>query len=138
MTSIEAQGDKHHAQHRAESHGDPHDDGHDHGSFRSYMTGFVLSAILTAIPFAIVMGGGFESRLLTAAVVVGMAVAQILVHMVFFLHMNTRSDEGWTMMALIFTVVILVIVLAGSLWVMYHLNTNMMPQMDHEALALGS
>ena len=138
MTSIEAQGDKHRAERHAESHGDHHDDGHDHGSFKSYMTGFVLSVILTAIPFAVVMGGGFESRLLTAAVVVGLAVVQILVHMVCFLHMNTRSDEGWTMMALIFTVVILVIVLAGSLWVMFHMNTNMMPQMDHEALGLGS
>ena len=138
MPSIQAEGDKHHAERLAESHGDHHDDGHDHGSFRSYMTGFVLSVILTAIPFAVVMGGGFESRLLTAAVVVGLAVVQILVHMVYFLHMNTRSDEGWTMMALIFTVVILVIVLAGSLWVMYHMNTNMMPQMDHEALGIGS
>lgn len=138
MSSIEAQGDKHRAERLAESHGDHHDDGHDHGSVRSYMTGFVLSVILTAIPFAVVMGGGFESRLLTMAVVVGMAVVQIVVHMVYFLHMNTRSDEGWTMMALIFTVVIVVILLAGSLWVMFHLNTNMMPQMNHEALGLGS
>ena len=138
MTSIDAQGDKHRAERHAESHGDPHDDGHDHGSVRSYVTGFVLSVILTAIPFGIVMAGGFDSRLLTAAVVVGMAMAQILVHMVYFLHMNARSDEGWTMMALIFTVVILVIVLAGSLWVMYNMNTNMMPQMNHEALGLGS
>ncbi|MTE00395.1 cytochrome o ubiquinol oxidase subunit IV [Paracoccus sp. YIM 132242] len=138
MSSIEAQGDKHRATRQAEGQGDHHDDGQDHGSVRSYMTGFILSVILTAIPFAVVMGGGFESRLLTAAVVVGLAVVQILVHMVYFLHMNTRSDEGWTMMALIFTVVILVIVLAGSLWVMYHMNTNMMPQMDHEALGLGS
>ncbi|QIR84091.1 cytochrome o ubiquinol oxidase subunit IV [Paracoccus sp. AK26] len=138
MTSIEAQGDKHRAERQAEAHGDQHDDGHDHGSVRSYLTGFILSVILTAIPFAIVMAGGFESRFLTAAVVVGMAIVQILVHMVYFLHMNTRSDEGWTMMALIFTVVILVIVLSGSLWVMYNMNTNMMPQMNHEALGLGS
>ena len=138
MTSIEAQGDKHRAERQAEAHGDQHDDGHDHGSVRSYLTGFVLSVILTAIPFAIVMAGGFESRFLTAAVVVGMAIVQILVHMVYFLHMNTRSDEGWTMMALIFTVVILVIVLSGSLWVMYNMNTNMMPQMNHKALGLGS
>jgi cytochrome o ubiquinol oxidase subunit IV len=138
MTSIEAQGDKHRVERQAEAHGDQHDDGHDHGSVRSYLTGFILSVILTAIPFAIVMAGGFESRFLTAAVVVGMAIVQILVHMVYFLHMNTRSDEGWTMMALIFTVVILVIVLSGSLWVMYNMNTNMMPQMNHEALGLGS
>ena len=47
--------------------------------------------------------------------------------MVYFLHMNSHSEGGWNMLALIFTVVITVIMLAGSLWVMYHLNTNMMP-----------
>ncbi len=109
-------------------------DGHDHGSYKSYITGFVLSVILTAIPFAIVMTGGFESRAVTAVIVIAFAVAQILVHMVYFLHMNSRSDEGWTMMSMIFTVVVVVIMLAGSLWVMYHLNTNMMPQMDHSQM----
>lgn len=118
--------------HTAHDDGHGHADGHDHGSYKSYFIGFVLSVILTAIPFALVMAGGFESRLLTAAVVVGMAGIQIIVHMVYFLHMNTRSDEGWTMLALIFTVIVVVIVLAGSMWVMHNMNTNMMPQMNHE------
>ena len=138
MSSIEAQGDRHRAERRAEAHGGHHDDGHGHGTVRSYVTGFVLSVILTAISFGVVMGGGFEDRLLTAAVVVVSAVAQVIVQMVYFLHMNTRSDEGWTFMALVFTLVVLVIMIAGSLWVMYHLNANMMPQMDHKALGLGS
>lgn len=138
MTSIDAQGDRHRAERHAEAHGDHHDDGHDHGTVKSYVTGFVLSVILTAIPFGVVMGGGFEDRLLTAAVVVISAIAQVIVQMVYFLHMNTRSDEGWTFMALVFTLVVVVIMIAGSLWVMYHLNTNMMPQMNHEALGLGS
>jgi len=55
---------------------------------------------------------------------------QIVVHMIYFLHMNTTSDAGWTMMALIFTVIVVVIALSGSLWVMYHLNVNMMPVHD--------
>ena len=54
------------------------------------------------------------------------AAVQIVVHMIFFLHMNPRSEGGWTMMALVFTIIIVVITLSGSLWVMYHLNTNMM------------
>jgi cytochrome o ubiquinol oxidase operon protein cyoD len=58
------------------------------------------------------------------------AVVQIVVHMVFFLHMNGRSEGGWTMLALIFTIILVVIALTGSLWVMYHLNTNMMPGHD--------
>jgi cytochrome o ubiquinol oxidase operon protein cyoD len=44
--------------------------------------------------------------------------------------MNTKSEGGWNMLALLFTVVIVVIVLSGSLWVMHHLNSNMMP-MSH-------
>ena len=54
---------------------------------------------------------------------------QIVVHMIYFLHMNTTSEGGWTMLALIFTLVLVVITLSGSLWVMYHLNPNMMPAM---------
>jgi cytochrome o ubiquinol oxidase subunit IV len=41
--------------------------------------------------------------------------------------MNTHSEQGWTMLALIFTIIMVVIALTGSLWVMYHLTTNMMP-----------
>lgn len=116
------------------NHSDSPDYAHDHGSYRSYMTGFLLSIILTAIPFAIVMTGGFESRAVTTVIVIGFAVVQIFVHMVYFLHMNSRSNEGWTILSMIFTVTVVVIMLAGSLWVMYHLNTNMMPQMDHEQM----
>ena len=111
----------------ATHHGHSHGHGAGHGSLRGYLVGFVLSVILTAIPFAIVMGGGFESKLLTATVVMGLGVVQIVVHMVCFLHMNPRSEGGWTLMALIFTLVIVGIALAGSLWVMHHLNANMMP-----------
>ena len=70
---------------------------------------------------------GVLSPQLTGFLVVGAAVIQIVVHMIFFLHMNTRSEGGWSMLALIFTVIIVVIAVSGSLWVMHHLNTNMMP-----------
>ena len=105
---------------------------HDHGSYRSYVIGVVLAAILTIIPFGLVMAGGFENRLMTIGVVLVCAVAQVLVHMVYFLHINGRAEEGWTLLSTLFTIIILVIVLSGSLWVMFHLNQNMMPQMDHE------
>jgi cytochrome o ubiquinol oxidase operon protein cyoD len=91
------------------------------------MTGFALSIILTAIPFWLVMAGVFESPVVTAGLVMALAAVQIVVHMIYFLHMNTKSEGGWTMMALIFTMVLVVIALSGSLWVMHHLNTNMMP-----------
>jgi len=105
------------------------DHGHDasHGTLKSYMIGFLLSVLLTAIPFWLVIGHVFADSRITAVAVMGLAAIQIVVHMIYFLHMNTRSEGGWTMLALIFTLVILVITLSGSMWVMYHLNTNMMP-----------
>ena len=47
--------------------------------------------------------------------------------MIYFLHMNTKSRAAGRMLALIFTLVLVVITLSGSIWVMYHLNHNMMP-----------
>jgi cytochrome o ubiquinol oxidase subunit IV len=112
-----------HNTHHAQSHG--HEAAH--GSFKSYMTGFVLAVILTAIPFWLVMADVLDSKALTAAIVMAFAAVQVVVHMVYFLHMNSKSEGGWTMLALIFTIVVVVIALSGSLWVMHHLNTNMMP-----------
>ena len=109
-------------------HGEAHGD-HSHdaqGTFRSYMIGFVLSVILTAIPFWLVMGNVLNDTVLTSIVIMALAAVQIVVHMIYFLHMNTKSEGGWTAMALIFTIVIVVIALSGSLWVMHHLNANMM------------
>ena len=98
-----------------------------HGSLRGYLTGFGLSAVLTAIPFWLVMAQVITDSRIAGLVVMGIGFVQIVVHMVYFLHMNTKSEGGWTMLALIFTVVMVVITLAGSIWVMYHMNANMMP-----------
>lgn len=98
-----------------------------HGSLKGYLIGFVLSVILTAIPFWMVMTGAIDNKQATAVIIMAFAVVQIVVHMVFFLHMTPASEGGWSMLALIFTVILVVIVLSGSLWVMYHLNANMMP-----------
>jgi cytochrome o ubiquinol oxidase subunit IV len=113
-------------------HGDSHDhhdhdDGAAHGSMKEYVTGFVLSVILTAIPFWLVMNNVFAKSSTTAIVILAFAAVQIVVHMVYFLHMNARSQGGWNMLSLIFTVILVVITLSGSLWVMFHLNANMMP-----------
>lgn len=106
------------------------DDEHGHGSYRSYTIGFLLSVILTAIPFALVMGNVIDHPMLNAVTLMGFAVVQMVVHMIYFLHMNAKAEEGWNMMAFGFTLIVVIIALSGSLWVMYHLNTNMMP--SHE------
>lgn len=127
--------DPHHSNHGHDAHhGAHHDDGLPQGSMRDYVTGFVLSVILTAIPFWLVMARPLEAGM-TAAIIVAFAVVQIVVHMVYFLHMSPKSDDGWTMTSLVFTIIVVVIMLAGSLWVMHHLNTNMMP-MPHDVSQL--
>jgi len=125
--------DTHGHGHDDHGHGDHHDDGPvSHSTFKGYMTGFVLAVILTAIPFWLVMGKVLDSKSTTALIILGLAVVQIVVHMIYFLHMDTKSEGGWNMLALIFTLVLVVITLAGSLWVMYHMNTNMMPPSMHD------
>jgi cytochrome o ubiquinol oxidase subunit IV len=109
-----------------------HDDGASHGNLKGYLTGFVLAVVLTAIPFWLVMGKAFDRSSTTAAVILGFAAVQIVIHMVYFLHMSTKSQGGWTLLALVFTLMLVVIALSGSLWVMYHLNQNMMPSSMHD------
>ena len=116
-----------HAHAHAGHDGHHHDDG-PHSTFSGYMAGFVLSIILTAIPFWLVMGGVISNRATAVLVLGGFAVVQILVHMVFFLHMNGKIEGGWTLLSTIFTVVFVAIGIAGTLWVMFHMNTNMMPE----------
>ncbi|SQI43350.1 Cytochrome o ubiquinol oxidase protein CyoD [Leminorella richardii] len=99
--------------------------GASHGTVKSYLIGFVLSVILTAIPFWMVMTGAAAPS--TLAITISLfAVVQIVVHLVYFLHMNTKSEGGWNLIALIFTGLIIAIVVVGSLWIMYNLNVNMM------------
>jgi cytochrome o ubiquinol oxidase operon protein cyoD len=123
MSELSHNHDEHH------DHHDHHEEEGPHSSFSGYMLGFMASVFLTAIPFWLVMGDVFSSRNTTVLIILAFALVQILVHMVYFLHMNFQSEGGWTMLSLIFTVVLLFITLAGSLWVMYHMNVNMMPSM---------
>jgi len=105
-----------------------HDPMHEHqGSLRGYLTGFLLAAILTVIPFWLVMGHVVPNKQVLILVILALAVAQIFVHIVFFLHLDTRSESGWNMMAFVFTAVLVIIVLGASIWVMYNENANMMP-----------
>jgi len=122
-----------HAEHDSHGHGhDDHEgDGH-HGSLKDYAIGFILSVILTAIPFWLVMTKAFDKSSTTAIVILGFAAVQVIVHMIYFLHMNGKAEGGWSLLATLFTLVLLVIVLAGSIWVMYHMNINMMPSMGNE------
>jgi cytochrome o ubiquinol oxidase operon protein cyoD len=105
-----------------------------HSTYKGYLTGFVLSVILTAVPFWLVMDHVLSSTAGTAVAILSIGAIQIFVHMVYFLHLDTRSEGGWSMMALIFTLILVIITLSGSIWVMYHLNANMMPMTPVQAM----
>jgi cytochrome o ubiquinol oxidase operon protein cyoD len=105
---------------------DRHEAGHSHGSRRGYLIGFALSAVLTAIPFWLAMSGVLDQSA-AAILITLLAFAQIVVHTIFFLHVNTKAEGGWILMAFVFTAVMIFIVISGSLWIMYHLHGNMMP-----------
>ena len=109
-------------------HDDHHDEDDLHVSMSDYVKGFILAVILTAIPFWLVMADVIQDRNTIVLVLGGFAIVQIVVHMVYFLHMNGKIQGGWTLLSTIFTAVFLSIAIAGTLWVMFHMNTNMMPE----------
>src|SRR3974377_1477679 len=95
------------------------------GSLKSYLTGFVLSLILTAIPFALVMSGTLSSSA-TLAAICSAGLVQILVHLHYFLHLDPSSAARWNVLAMIFTVLIMILFVGGTLWIMSNLNYRMM------------
>ncbi|MDO4231338.1 MAG: cytochrome o ubiquinol oxidase subunit IV [Lautropia sp.] len=126
------------AHHPHDHHGEAHhgDHGHHgeedfHFTKKDYHVGFVLAVILTVIPFVLTMGGFFEDRTTAALWILGLGAAQMVVHVVYFLHMNSKSQGGWIMLAFIFTLILLSIAVVGSLWVMFHMNENLMPMSEH-------
>ena len=96
-----------------------------HGSVKEYIWGLIFSIILTAIPFGLVMSGTLGSGL-TLAIILLCAIAQVFVQLVFFLHMNTSSEQIWNTTSAVFIVLIVAIVVLGSIWIMHHLNHNML------------
>ena len=119
-----------HAGHAHDAHDDHHHEVGPHSTFSGYMTGFVLSVILTAIPFWLIMAKVIEDRTTAVMVLGAFAIVQILVHMYYFLHIDSKIEAGWTLLSTIFTIIFVVIALSGTLWVMFHMNANMMPNHD--------
>lgn len=99
------------------------------GGVRGYVVGLVAAGILTAASFyaagsGIIYGPGIPVFL------IALAIGQMGVHLVFFLHVTTGPDNTNNVMALAFGTLIVALVLVGSLWIMGHLNANMMsPEM---------
>lgn len=93
---------------------------------RNYFIGLVLAALLTAISFSVPASGLIWAPALPFALM-AFAMAQIGVHLVFFLHLTTGPDNTNNALALAFGVLIAFLLIVGSLWIMGHLNQNMLP-----------
>jgi len=98
-----------------------------HGSYKSYLTGFILSVVLTAVPFYVVLSDVNINPLWAVGIIFALGAVQVMVHIHYFLHVTVKAEDGWQVLSLIFAGVILAIILAGSIWVMFHMNANMMP-----------
>ena len=108
----------------------PGDEQLDHGSvaqrITGYLTGLGLAILLTATSFFVAGTNLVWEPSIPVALVV-LAIAQMGVHLVFFLHITTGADNTNNVLALAFGVLIVFLVVVGSLWIMTNLNDNMMP-----------
>ncbi len=92
-----------------------------HGTLLSYLAGFVLSVALTAVAFVLVMTSALPSTAALVAVTV-LAVSQIAVHLVFFLHLGRSEEQRWRVVLFVYTLIILAILVGASIWIMHHLD----------------
>jgi len=91
-----------------------------------YLVGLALAILLTAVSFFLA-GTWLVWRPSIPVALVVLAIAQIGVHLVFFLHITTGTDNVNNILALAFGVLIVMLVIVGSLWIMHNMNANMMP-----------
>ena len=113
-----------------------HGHGHDHGEadeelhasegVRNYLIGLFLATILTAASFWVASGTALLYPPGIPMALAALAVAQMGVHLVFFLHITTGPENLNNALALAFGALIVGLVIAGSIWIMVHLNMNMM------------
>jgi cytochrome o ubiquinol oxidase operon protein cyoD len=96
------------------------------GSLKTYAVGFILSVGLTAFAFALVGMGGGLSRGVVLVGILAAAIAQILVQLRCFLHLGTGPSARWNVMSLVFTLLIMLLFVGGTLWIMTNLNSRMM------------
>ena len=92
---------------------------------RTYLIGLVLALILTAVPFGLVSLGWLPAGATLVAILVA-GLAQVLVHLRYFLHLDLRRTPRENLLALCFAAVLILIMVGGSLWIMIDLRYRMM------------
>lgn len=103
-----------------------------HVTLRSYIAGFLLSLITTIAAYVVVTEKAYGKNGIIAAVV-SLAITQFVVQMLFFMHLGQEKGPRWKLLVLLFMTGVVVIIVLGSLWIMHHLDYNMMSpkQMQH-------
>jgi cytochrome o ubiquinol oxidase subunit IV len=91
-----------------------------------YLVGLALATLITIVAFFISQTTLVWQPSIPIALFV-LAVAQMGVHLVFFLHITSGPDNTNNILALAFGVLIVLLLIGGTLWIMYHMNHNMMP-----------
>lgn len=91
--------------------------------YKSYVIGFVLSIVTTLLAYFLAVNGVFPEDILVY-VIMAIAVVQLIVQMVFFLHLGNGSR--WKMVTFYFTLLVVIIVVIGTIWIMHNLDYNMM------------
>jgi cytochrome o ubiquinol oxidase operon protein cyoD len=100
---------------------------HERGTLRSYTIGFGLSIILTLAAYFAVVKHAFSGKALLV-VLLGLAVVQFMVQLFFFLHIGRETKPRWKLLMLFLMITFVLILVIGSLWIMYNLNYRMTPQ----------
>jgi cytochrome o ubiquinol oxidase operon protein cyoD len=119
--------EEHAGQHSASTgHASSVDEHEPSGSFAMYTVGLAFALLLTAASFIVSQTHLLWEPGVPAGLAV-LAIAQMGVHLVFFLHISTGPDNTNNVVALAFGVLIVTLVVSGSLWIMANLNTNMLP-----------
>ena|SRR5260221_2509642 len=96
-----------------------------HATLRSYITGFALSIAFTLLAYFAVVNHVVSGGLLIA-VIIGLAIVQLVVQLLFFLHIGQESKPRWNLAFFLSTASIVLLIVVASLWIMNHLNYNMM------------
>ncbi len=99
-----------------------------HGTLKAYIIGFITSIILTALSFLLVAAEILSGRTLVITIV-GLALTQAIVQLLFFLHVGQEAKPRWETLVFLFMVLILLIIALGTLWIMYDLKDRLMMDM---------
>lgn len=97
------------------------------GTFASYLSGFILSLVFTLAAYFSAVHHIFSSLGLTV-LLLALAIVQFVIQLFFFLHVGRETKPRWKLLTLFFMIVVALIVVIGSIWIMYNLNYRMSPQ----------